>query len=146
MFVSSFGEGEHTLCKRKYKNYYILKCDINKFFHSINKEKLKIKYYVRYQDDFLLFHESKDYLKECLIKIRDFLNNEDLTLNKKTRIYKNTDNFVFLGRNKEGEYGKYRSIKRKIKKSYYLYNRGKLNLNEMLSVLRSFKKLNQRYF
>ena len=30
------------------------------------KEKIKIKYYVRYQDDFLLFHSSKEYLKYCL--------------------------------------------------------------------------------
>ena len=104
-------------CKIQYKKYYILKCDISKFFSSINhdilkekilkrikdkdaikiifdlidiyspglgigymtsqvlaifylndldhfiKETLKIKYYVRYQDDFLLFHPSKEYLK-----------------------------------------------------------------------------------
>ena len=31
---------------------------LNDFDHYI-KEELKIKYYVRYQDDFLLFHESK---------------------------------------------------------------------------------------
>lgn len=102
----------HKTCKIKYGNYYILKCDISKFFASINheilkqklerkikdkdalnivfsiidsdteglsignmtsqvlaifylndldhfiKETLHIKYYVRYQDDFLLFHPS----------------------------------------------------------------------------------------
>lgn len=47
------------------------------------KEKIKIKYYVRYQDDFLLFHSSKEYLKYCLSEIKKFLTNEKLTLNKK---------------------------------------------------------------
>ena len=36
-------------CNAKYKNYYILKCDISKFFYSINKEILYeiIKRYVK---------------------------------------------------------------------------------------------------
>ena len=44
---------------------------LNDLDHFI-KEDLKIKYYVRYQDDFLLFHQSKEYLKECFIKISKF--------------------------------------------------------------------------
>lgn len=80
------------------------------------KEELKIKYYVRYQDDFLLFHESKQYLKECLEKLIRFLEKEKLQLNKKTRIYKNTDSFIYLGRKKNGTYAGYRNINRKIKK------------------------------
>ena len=30
-----------------------------------NKEKLHIKYYVRYMDDMILIHEDKEYLKYC---------------------------------------------------------------------------------
>lgn len=45
---------------------------LNDLDHYI-KEILKIKYYVRYQDDFLLLHPSKEYLKECLDKIKEFL-------------------------------------------------------------------------
>ena len=117
----------HNVCKIKYKEYYILKADISKFFASIDhnilkeklkrkikdiealkivfdiidseanglsignmtsqvlaifylndmdhfiKEKLHIKYYVRYQDDFLLFHQSKEYLKYCLEQLKIFL-------------------------------------------------------------------------
>lgn len=156
-------------CTIKYEKYYILKCDISKFFASINhdilkekllrrikdkdsikivfdiidsndeglyigsmtnqifaifylndldhfiKETLKIKYYVRYQDDFLLFHHSKKYLQYCLEEIRKFLKKEKLTLNSKTRIYKNTNNFLFLGRNSKGNYARYRNVKRKLK-------------------------------
>lgn len=68
---------------------------LNDMDHYI-KEVLKIKYYVRYQDDFLLFHESKKYLRYCLIKIEEFLKKEKLVLNRKTRIFKNTNNFIFL--------------------------------------------------
>ena len=120
----------HRICKVKYKTYYILKCDISKFFASIDhdilkkklerrikdkdalkivfdiidseenglsigamtsqvlaifylndmdhfiKETLKIKYLIRYQDDFLLFHPSKQYLKYCLEELKKFLEKE----------------------------------------------------------------------
>ena len=154
-------------CNIRFKKYYILKCDISKFFASIDhdilkaklkrrikdkdalkivfdlidsndqglyigsmanqalaifflndfdrfvKEVLKIKYYERYQDDVLLFHESKEYLRFCFEEIKKFLEKEKLKLNDKSRIYKNTDNFMFLGRNKKGEYIRYRNVKKK---------------------------------
>lgn len=177
----------HKECTIKYKEYYILKCDISKFFASIDKlilkdkllkrikdkealeivfkvidsqreglgignmtsqvlaifylndfdhfikEKLKIKYYVRYQDDFLLFHKSKEYLKYCFEEVKKFLEKEKLSLNRKSRIYKNSNNFLFLGRNKKGKYAKYRDIKRKIKKRKYLYETEKINLMSYVS-------------
>ncbi len=140
----------NRICDIKYEKYYILKCDISKFFASINhdilkqklkrrikdkealdtvgtiidsyeeglgignmtsqvlaifylndldhyiKEELKIKYYVRYQDDFLLYHPSKEYLRECLNKIRIFLEKEKLELNRKTRLYSNREKFIFF--------------------------------------------------
>lgn len=180
-------------CNIKYKEYYILKCDISKFFASIDheilknklkrrikdrdalkiifdiidseeqglgignmtsqvlavfylndldhyiKEELGIKYYVRYQDDFLLFHHSKEYLKECLEKIQRFLEKEKLTLNRKSRIYKSTNNFLFLGRNNAGKYGKYRNVKRKIKYKIHLYETNKIALNNLVSSVICYK-------
>ena len=41
---------------------------LNDLDHYI-KEKLRIKYYVRYMDDFILFHEDREYLKYCLGEI-----------------------------------------------------------------------------
>ena len=185
----------HRKCKIKYKEYYILKCDISKFFASINhdilkqkilrrikdkdalkivfdiidsntnglfigamtsqilaifylndldyfiKEKLKIKYYVRYQDDFLLFHPDKQYLKYCLQEIKKFLDKEKLVLNNKTRIYKNTNNFLFLGRNSFGKYARYRNVKRKLRAKYYLYTVGHISLNSFTSSLICYKGL-----
>ena len=134
-------------CKVKYKNYYILKCDISKFFASINHEILKnklqkrIKYYVRYQDDFLLFHESKEYLKQCFEEIKSFLKKEKLVLNGKSRLYKNTNNFIFLGRNNNGRYAKYRNVKRKIKYKKYLYETGKIELSSLMNSMNCYNHL-----
>lgn len=190
-FVKEF----NRICKINYKKYYILKCDVSKFFYSVDhnilkeklqkkikdkealkivfdiidseesglgigamtsqvlaifylndmdhyiKEVLKIKYYVRYQDDFLLFHHSKQYLKYCLEKIKLFLQNEKLTLNSKTRIYRNTNNFVFLGRSSSGKYVRYRQVNRKLKKNIYLYRNNKLNLQSIVSSIICYENL-----
>ena len=183
----------HQKCIIKYSTYYILKCDISKFFANINhdilknkllrrikdkdalkivfdiidsntdglfigsmtsqilaifylndldhfiKKKLKIKYYIRYQDDFLLFHPSKDYLKYCLNEISNFLSSEKLSLNNKTRIYNSHDNFIFLGRNCLGNPCKYRGVKRKIKHKIALYNKNKISLRSVTSTIICYK-------
>lgn len=182
-------------CKIKFKDYYILKFDVSKFFASIDqnilkekikrkikdkdalkilfkiidseeqglgigsmtsqflaifylndldhfiKEKLKIKYYIRYQDDGLIFHESKEYLKYCFKKIEKFLEKENLKLNNKSRIYKSTNNFIFLGRDRKGKYAKYRSIKRKIKKRKHLYEKEKINLMGYINTINCYDNL-----
>ncbi len=113
---------------------------LNDMDHFI-KENLKIKYYVRYQDDFLLFHQSKKYLKYCLNELHNFLNTQKLSLNKKTRIYKNTNHFIFLGRTKNGKYSKYRNINRKIKKRIYLYKTANIKLSSIVSSLICYEHL-----
>lgn len=182
-------------CKIKYGIYYVLKCDISKFFASINhdilkkkllrrikdkdalkivfdiidsnekglyigsmtsqilaifylndmdhfiKENLKIKYYVRYQDDFLLFHPSKQYLQFCLRELTNFLSKENLTLNSKTRIYKNTNNFLFLGRNSYGKYARYRTVKKKLKNKLYLYKNEEISLYSFNASLNCYRTL-----
>ena len=40
----------HSICKQKYKTYYILKCDISKFFASIDHDILKAKIQRRIKD------------------------------------------------------------------------------------------------
>ena len=62
------------------------------------KEKLRIKYYIRYMDDFILIHESKEYLQECKEKIAEFLSNDGFTLHpKKSTIFAVSKELTFLG-------------------------------------------------
>lgn len=117
---------------------------LNDFDHFI-KEKLKIKYYVRFQDDFLLYHESKKYLQFCLEEIKKFLSKEKLTLNRKTRIFSNKENFVFLGRKKNGNYANYRRIKGKLKKRYFLYENDCISLNSLVSSIQCYRSLDKLY-
>ncbi len=69
---------------------------LNDLDHFI-KEQLKIKYYIRYMDDFILFHPDKDYLKHCLHAIEKELENVKLKLNGKTQILELNEGFNFLG-------------------------------------------------
>ena len=43
-------------------------------FDQYVKHKLKIKYYIRYADDFVILSEDRDYLESVLEKMSDFLN------------------------------------------------------------------------
>ena len=95
---------------------------LNDMDHFI-KENLKIKYYIRYQDDFLLFHKSKEYLKYCFSEIKKFVKKEKLELNRKSRLYKSTNNYIFLGKNKFGKYARYRNVKRRLKKENFYMNK-----------------------
>jgi len=152
------GKGTHSglLRTKKFLKYfspndYFLKCDIRKYFPSVNKEILKqlirrkikcrdtlwlvdevidsskdglpignltsqlfanlylnpldhylkeilrIRYYVRYMDDFIVFANNKSDLGEILKKIKDFLNIYKLELNSKTGIAKIKQGIDFLG-------------------------------------------------
>ena len=111
---------------------------LNDLDHYI-KEDLKIKYYIRYQDDFLLFHQSKQYLRECLIKIKEFLKKENLSLNKKSMILTSNNNFIFLGRDKKGKYARYRIANKKLKHRKYLYSHGEINLMEYSTSILTYR-------
>ena len=113
---------------------------LNDLDHFI-KEKLKIKGYIRYQDDFLLFSESNEYLEVCLEKIKKFLEKEKLTLNGKTRIYSCNENICFLGRNLYGQYAKRRTVRRKMKKRFYLLKEGKISLDSYIASRICYKNL-----
>lgn len=116
---------------------------LNDLDHFI-KEKLKIKYYVRYQDDWCIYHQSKEYLKYCFKQIEDFLTKEKLILNKKSRIYKSTNNFIFLGRDKDGKYAKYRIMGRRISKKYKLYKDKRITLKNLVDIVVSYKYVSEK--
>ena len=45
-------------------------------FDQFMKHKLKVKYYLRYTDDFIILHQDENYLKELLPTIKSFLKDE----------------------------------------------------------------------
>ncbi|MDP3026759.1 MAG: reverse transcriptase/maturase family protein [Nanoarchaeota archaeon] len=152
------GKGTHAganrlqMFIRNADNYYVLKCDVSKYFPSVNHEilkevirekiadkkllqlldriidspqegipignltsqlfaniylnkldeyvkyELKIKYYIRYMDDFVMLHESKKYLHEVKEKVRLFFISMRLTLHpKKADIFPIELGIDFLG-------------------------------------------------
>ena len=79
-------------------NQFLAICYVYKLDHYIVHD-LKIKYMIRYMDDYILIHYDKNYLKKCLLDIGEKLEKEyKLTVNtKKTKIYESDFGFNFLG-------------------------------------------------
>lgn len=65
-------------------------------FDHFMKERLGIKHYIRYMDDFILIHEDKAYLEYCLCKIEEWLSTLNLSLNSKTHIHPLQQGITFL--------------------------------------------------
>ena len=61
------------------------------------KEKLGIKLYIRYMDDFILISTDKAYLEYCLENIKEYLKERGFTLNEKTSLYRISRGIKFLG-------------------------------------------------
>ena len=70
---------------------------LNELDHYI-KEVLGTKYYIRYQDDMVILSTDKDYLVDCLDKIKFIVEKYKLKVNNKTQIINVTKNGIdFLG-------------------------------------------------
>lgn len=70
---------------------------LDKLDHFI-KERLRIKHYIRYMDDFILINGDKEYLKYCLEEISKYLLTLNLNLSvKKTQTFPLKQGIEFLG-------------------------------------------------
>lgn len=69
---------------------------LDEFDHFV-KERLHIRWYGRYMDDFFLIHPDKEYLQFCLKEIRAFMAGLGLELNEKTQIFPLRNGIDFLG-------------------------------------------------
>ena len=179
--------------KSKWKNYYILKMDVTKYFQNIDKRilweilkrkmkdkkllwltreillstegmvglplgnyasqmfaniylneldqyvkhKLKCKYYYRYMDDMVIMCKNKEIAKDSLNNITKFLKeNLKLTLNSKTRIFKDRQGVNFCGYKINEKRLKIRHtskcrMKRKLKRYTRQLKEGKITLTEI---------------
>ncbi len=118
-------------------------------FDNFVKRKLKVKRYLRYVDDFVLFDESKERLMWLEKEISTYLKQElKLTLREDTKLKKHSDGLDFLGYIIRPHYTlvRQRVVNNfKKKKAKYLQNyenqKGKMSLleiKEFLSVKASF--------
>ncbi len=164
--------------KREHESYYVLKCDVKKYFYSINKtillnilksrmsdkkliafsekilndggsrgipignftsqyfaniylneldhyvkEKLRVKYYIRYMDDFVMLVPTKDDAKRLLGLVSEFLwNNLELELNAKSRYFSNKCGIDFCGyRIYETHILLRKRFKKKVKKKFKIW-------------------------
>ena len=111
---------------------------LNDIDHYI-KEKLHIKYYVRYMDDFILFHPNKEYLKFCLKEIDAKLKEIKLHLNNKTQLADIHQGFNFLGyRFLLKEKKLITKINKKTKRKIYHRCKNK-SLKKKQSILKNYK-------
>ena len=186
---------------KKYKEVWVLKCDISKFFFNINreilfklikkkikdkdfleftkkiifydnekvgipignytsqffaniymneldkyiKEELKIKYLIRYMDDFVLLLKNKKEARETLKNIENFLEEKlELKLNSKTAYFKQKQGINFCGfriwktHRLLREQSK-KKMKRKLKNFQKLYAKEKIELSYITACIHSWK-------
>lgn len=116
-----------------FANFYLT--DLDKYI----KEELKVKYYIRYMDDMVLFSNNKKELHKIKDKIELFLNNElHLRLKKNWQLFKTESRPLdFLGYRFYRGYTTLRRsnflrIKRRIKK---IYKKDSLNFHDACAVL-----------
>lgn len=82
-----------------YTSQFLAVFYLNDLDHFI-KEKLKYKYYIRYMDDGIIIDRSKERLREILTILSDIVKDDYyLEFNNKTKIYKSSEGFTFLGVN-----------------------------------------------
>ena len=80
-----------------YTSQYFANIYLNELDHFV-KETLRIKYYVRYMDDFVILTKDREEAKEIFLKISNFLNEFlSLELNKKSKYYPSALGVDFCG-------------------------------------------------
>jgi retron-type reverse transcriptase len=78
--------GESNIPIGNYLSQYFANIYMNSFDHWL-KEVKGLRYYIRYSDDGVILHESKEYLHGLLDEIREYLGSLCLALNPKTQIF-----------------------------------------------------------
>lgn len=114
------------------------------------KERLRVKYYVRYMDDCILIHENKDFLQTCLQEMQMLLENElKLQTNKKTQLFPIKNGVEFLGYRffltdtgkviKKMRTASKKRFKRRLKKVENDYAQGAISLDDAQNTIASYK-------
>lgn len=93
--IDSFGE-EKGMGLGSQISQLVELCVLTDLDHFI-KERLHVKYYIRYMDDMILMHHDKEYLQKCRDEIAQYLANLQFELHPhKTQIYKLSQGVKFM--------------------------------------------------
>ena len=122
---------------------------LDKIDHFI-KEQLRVKYYIRYMDDFILVHHDEAFLNHCLEEITAKLAAQDMRLNEsKTRVTPLDKGIVFLGHvyriSDTGKVyvvpdpAKIKHEKKKLRRMIALMRQGKLTRHDIDRHFKGFK-------
>lgn len=113
-------------------------------FDHFVKEQLKCRYYIRYVDDFVVFHKDKKQLQMIKLRVEEFLESLRLRLHRdKSRAYRVSDGVVFLGcrmfpnhrlLKKENALG----MRRRLKKMARQYQNGEIPLEKVSQRIQSW--------
>lgn len=128
-----------NLSSQLFANLYL-----NELDHYI-KEHLKVKYYIRYMDDFIILHHDKQYLHALLSLIEKFLDEKlRLKLNPKTTIFPISHGVDFIGyriftHRKIFRKQYVKRMKRIIKHFEREYQQGRISLEYIQMVLASWR-------
>lgn len=138
--IDSIG-GETNVPIGNYTSQWMGNLYLNEIDHRV-KHVYKVKDYVRYCDDFLLFSDDKVMLKTILDDMEGYINNElKLKLSKKD-IFQVSRGIDFLGYRHFRKYILLRKsttkrVKKRLKELPYLYNRGIVTKDQFRSSLAS---------
>lgn len=108
------------------------------------KHELKVKYYVRYMDDFILVLNNKDEAKETLQTVTEFIQEKlKLKLNDKTQIFPLKNGVNFCGYKIKTTHmlirdASKRRIKRKLKRFQVKYKNNEMTLADIHAALASW--------
>ena len=117
---------------------------LNELDHFI-KEKLHIKYYIRYMDDGVLLSNDKEYLKYCLKIIEKKVSMYKLKLNDKTKIINvSKEGIDFLGFrfyiwNNKIVMKVRKDTKKRFKRKMIAIKKGKIDDEKALQIVNSYK-------
>lgn len=127
-----------NLTSQLFANVYL-----NELDHFIKKN-LRIRFYVRYMDDFVILHNSKSQLHDWQGNISNFLEKKlDLKLNRKTSIFPISRGIDFLGYRTWPTHRLLRkrsiiNMKRKLKELSILYSIDKIEFDRIRCIIASW--------
>ena len=132
------GNAIGNLTSQMFANIYMNELD------QYLKHELHLKYVIRYADDCIILHDSKEELWQVLEKVETFLlKNLKLNLNNKTVIRPTTRNVDFVGYmiNKDEIRLRSATVKRMRSRIKYIvkaYERGEMTLQEVNATMQSY--------